>query len=498
LEVDIVGRPKHLWSIYNKMRKQELNIEEIYDLTAVRILTNTVSDCYVALGIVHDTYLPIVGKFDDFIAQRKPNLYQSIHTKVYGPRREPLEVQIRTWEMHRTAEFGVAAHWAYKERGEGAKAGQDAFERKMAFLREQLFNWQQDAKDSSDFLRSVTTDLFTDQVFVFTPKGDVIDLPAGATPIDLAYRIHTTLGEHYAGARVNGKMVPLTHEFKNGEICEVITRPQATPSLDWLNYAKSSHARSKIKGYFRRLRYAENIERGRALLIEELHRQGQSTEPLKDIKRMTEIAKSLNKETPDDLYAAIGFGDVTLGMVYNRVRGAAEQQRKQKTEAHSNKLQVADVDGVALSLARCCLPLPGDEIIGYVSRGKGIILHREGCPNVLHARRTPTDASRLTDIDWSPPESTRFETGIIMEVFDRVGLLNDVTNTFAENQTFILGINTRSDATRGTATMRIDFRSPSVEYVQNLIRKLQSLGDVVAIYRLGAGASEPDPVPITT
>ena len=496
LKAEIEGRPKHLWSIRNKMQSQDLSLEEILDLTAIRIFTDTEGDCYRALGIVHSTYMPIPGKFDDYIAKRKSNLYQSIHTKVFGPHGDPLEVQIRTWEMHKTAEFGVAAHWAYKERGEGAKAGKDETERKLAFLRTQLFNWQQDAKDSSEFLQTVTTDLFSDQVFVFTPKGDVIDLPAGAGPIDLAYRIHTNVGEHCVGAKVNGRMIPLTYQFANGDICEILTRPQALPSLDWLKLARSSHARSKIKNYFRRLRYADNIERGRAMLIEELQRLSYPTDVLKDAKRMQEIAKSQNKETLEDLYAAIGFGDTALGSITYRLRpesGEAEK-RPSKTGVSGGKLQIESIDGVALSLARCCLPLAGDEMIGFVSRGKGIVLHREGCPNIHYARKS--DPERLTEIHWTPPTNKTYETGIVLEVFDRVGLLNDVTHTFAENKTFIVGIQTRSDALKGTAIMRIDFNSPSVEFLNILINKLQNLGDVVSIHRLGAGAAEAAPMAI--
>jgi GTP pyrophosphokinase len=267
IEAEIQGRPKHLWSIYNKMRKQELDFDDIYDLIALRVITNTVGDCYNALGIVHEVWLPIPGKFDDYIAKRKSNLYQSLHTKVYGPRGEPLEIQIRTWEMHRVAEFGVAAHWAYKEKGEQARAGAD-FDRKMAFLRQQLFDWQQDAKDPNEFLRSVASDLFADQVFVFTPKGDVIDLPAGATPVDFAYRIHTDLGEHTAAAKVNGKIVPLSYKFANGDIASIVTRPSANPSLDWLSFVKTSHARSKIKSALPQAALRENLVRGREMLQE--------------------------------------------------------------------------------------------------------------------------------------------------------------------------------------------------------------------------------------
>jgi GTP pyrophosphokinase len=503
MDPEIQGRPKHLWSIYNKMRKQEIDFDDIYDLIALRVITDTVAECYAALGTVHELFLPIPGKFDDYIAKPKSNLYQSLHTKVYGPRGEPLEVQIRTWEMHRLSEFGVAAHWAYKEKGEGAKAGggKNDFDRKLAFLRQQLFDWQADSKDSTGFLRSVVSDLFTDQVFVFTPKGDVIDLPAGATPVDFAYRVHSDVGEHAAAAKVNGKIVPLSYRFQNGDICSIVTRPQANPSLDWLNFAKSSHARSKIKGYFRKLRYGENVIKGRDALEAELKAASLPTEIIRDAKRMLPVAQAMNKESAEDLYAAIGFGDTALGVVVTRLKQELatdhdEGEIKIGRARHGNraKLSIAPggVDGVAISRAKCCLPLPGDAVVGYVSRGKGMVLHRDGCVNVANWRAT--EPERLVEVDWQPAENARFETGIIIETLDRVGLLRDVTEIFSENRTFILGINTRSAKDAGTAIMRIDFESASVDHIETLIRKLHSLEDLLAIHRLGVGAEEPAPV----
>jgi GTP pyrophosphokinase len=504
MEAEIQGRPKHLWSIYNKMRKQEIDFNDIYDLIALRVITSSIPDCYAALGIVHELYLPIPGKFDDYIAKRKANLYQSLHTKVYGPRGEPLEIQIRTWEMHRISEFGVAAHWAYKEQGEAAVAGRDDFDRKMSFLRQQLFDWQHDAKGSGDFLRSVVSDLFTDQVFIFTPKGDVVDLPLGAGPIDFAFRIHSDVGEHCVAAKVNGRIVPLTYKFQNGDICSIVTRPNANPSLDWLALAKTSHAKSKIKGYFRKLRYAENVIRGRDLLQEELAKQNIPTEILKDSKRLLPVAQSLNKEAVEDLFAAIGFGDTPLGVVITKLRNETEVEKETtiaeldeggikigRKPSGQGKLSIAPggVDGVAISRAKCCLPLPGDMVVGYVSRGKGMVLHREGCANVANWRLR--EAERLVDVDWEAADGARFETGVVIETVDRVGLLRDVTEIFSENRTFILGINTRSDKMKGIAILRIDFESASVDHINNLIRKLHSLEDLLAVHRLGVGAEEP-------
>jgi GTP pyrophosphokinase len=529
-DVEIQGRPKHLWSIYNKMKKQELDLSELYDLIALRVIVGerrndsdtseeatareraSIAQCYAAIGIVHTVFMPLAGKFDDYIARTKPNLYQSIHTKVSGPHGQPLEVQIRTWEMHRVAEFGVAAHWAYKERGEGAKAGDNEFERRMAFLRQQLFDWQQDSKDSSQFLKSVVSDLFTDQVFVFTPKGDVIDLPAGATPVDFAFRIHSDVGEHLAAAKVNGKIVPVSYEFQNGDICSVVTRPQAKPSLDWLQLAKSSHARSKIKHYFRRLRFDDNVANGHSSIYEELGRHGLPQEILKDHKRMQDIALQLNKISPEDLYAAVGFGDVALGSLINRLRHEIESSAppapaadgsipvpiKRRGYSTESKLAIAPggVNGVEIKRAGCCLPLPGDEVIGYISRGRGIMLHREGCINVVNFRNDESERQRLTAVDWQPSENSRFETGVILESIDRVGLLRDVTEVFSENKTFILSINTKSNVSSGTAILRIDYQAASVEYAETLMRKLRGLEDMLAVYRLGVGAEEA-PAPVT-
>ncbi|MBC7808569.1 MAG: bifunctional (p)ppGpp synthetase/guanosine-3',5'-bis(diphosphate) 3'-pyrophosphohydrolase [Akkermansiaceae bacterium] len=506
MKPEIQGRPKHLWSIYNKVKKNELEVGDLYDLIALRVVVDTVQECYAALGVVHELYLPIPGKFDDYIAKIKPNLYQSLHTKVYGPHGEPLEVQIRTWEMHRIAEFGVAAHWAYKEKGEGAKnaGGKYDFDRKMAFLRQQLFDWQQDAKDSSEFLRGVVSDLFTDQVFVFTPKGDVLDLPTGATPVDFAYRVHSSIGEHAAAAKVNGKIVPLSYKLQNGDICVIVTRPQANPSLDWLLFAKSSHARSKIKSHFRKLRYGENVIKGRELLASEMAHQNLPVEILRDHKKMAVHAQAMNKESVDDLFASVGFGDTPTGVVITRLKNEISVERDEgeiklgRKFGGGGKLAIAPggVDGVAINRAKCCKPLPGDHLVGYVSRGKGMVLHRDGCANVTNWR--VKEPERIVDVDWGAGENAKFDTGILLESVDRVGLLRDVTEIFSENRTFIVGIHTSSDKGAGTARMRIDFESSSVEHVQGLIRKVQNLQDMIAVYRLGVGAeerSEPSPSP---
>src|SRR5215470_11542988 len=300
------------------MLKQELDFQELFDLVALRVIVHTRQECYHALGVVSALWTPIHGMYSDYIARSKSNMYQSLHIKVIGPRGKPLEVQIRTWEMHRTAEFGVAAHWAYKEKGEGGKAS-DQFERKLTWLRQQIFDWQADSRDSGEFLRSVTEDLFTDQVFVFSPKGDVIDLPAGATPIDFAYRIHSDVGNHTVGAKVNGKMVTLSYQFKNGDYVEIITRSNSVPSRDWLALAKTSHARSKIKAYFKKLLHSENVQHGREKLASEAERLGIDPHILLKEETLKALAPLFNVPSDEELLAAVGYGTVAAGAVIHKL-----------------------------------------------------------------------------------------------------------------------------------------------------------------------------------
>jgi len=502
IQAEFQGRPKHLYSIYNKMKSQGLDIDEIYDLIALRVIVPTVADCYHALGIAHQVWMPLPGRFDDYIAKTKSNGYQSLHTKVIGPTGEPLEIQIRTTEMHRTADFGIAAHWQYKEGGATGKkraAGDKGFDKKMTLLRQQLFDWQSDSKEPGEFLRSVVGDLFTDQVFVFTPKGDVLDFPLGATPVDAAYRIHSDLGQHCAGAKVNGKIVPLTYQFKNGDIVEILSRTSASPSLDWLASAKTSHARTKIKGYFRKLRYSANVARGRELLQKELERLHLDWRVLLAPETLAKIADGLNHHSPDDLLAAIGYGDAAVGSVVTRLRGLTPEAPHEATRSfdrmagkpvNSGKLQVGgDLEDVAIVRAKCCQPVPGDDVAGYMTRGKGIALHRHGCANVAHYQQT--EPERLIEIDWQPSDPTqRYSTDIKIELVDRIGLLEDIGKLFSEAKTFIQAIRTRSHPDH-TAVMQISFDAINTDHIQSMIVRLQRLTDVMDIHRLGANE---DPV----
>lgn len=478
----IQGRPKHLWSIYQKMLKQEIPFEGIYDLTALRVIVHTVPECYQALGIVHDLWIPIPGMFSDYIAHPKSNMYQSLHTKVLGPGNEPLEVQIRTFEMHRTAEFGVAAHWRYKEGGTA-----DEFERKLAWLRQQMFEWQTDSLDSGDFLRSVTNDLFADQVFVFTPKGDVIDLPAGSTPVDFAYRIHSDIGDTCVGAKVNGRIVPLNTQLKNGDIVEIIRRTGASPSLDWLSFVKSSHARSKIKAYFRKLRREENILLGRELLEKEADRLGR--EPLKEeeIKKAVELFSLASEE---DLLAAVGAGNISPAAVFHRIQPIASSETAVPTEAGplgEGRLDISagGVAGILVRRAKCCQPLPGDAVVGYVSRGRGLVLHRDDCPNVQLYRKQEPD--RIIAVDWKYNPSERYQATLKITAMDRVGLLNDISAVFAEEKTNIQSARVSSDPKKRIAVLELTLDVPNTEVLNQLIIKVGKLSDVLEVYRVTGG-----------
>lgn len=486
IEAVIQARPKHLWSIYQKMLREKVDISEIYDLSAVRVIVNRVGECYHALGLVHDLWMPIPERFSDYIAKPKSNMYQSLHTKVIGPRGEPLEVQIRTWDMHRVADFGVAAHWQYKER---MRSG-DEFERKLSWLRQQLFDWQSDSKDAGEFLHSVINDLFTDQVFVFTPRGDVIDLPAGSTPVDFAYRIHSDVGNHCVGGKVNGRIVPLTYKFNNGDIVEVITRSNAQPSLDWLAFVKTSHARNRIKGFYRKAHYTENVTKGHEMLERELERLGHEPKELIKASDITAVAKALNLQSEDDLYAAIGYGHVALGSVVNRLK----MPEPQKPEAlvieapkstGKSKLAVT-LDGVKnlmITRAKCCAPLPGEEVVGYVSRGKGVSLHSITCPNVAAYRAS--EPERLVDINWVETNGERYPTDLSIRALNRMGLLSEITALFSESKTNITGAKVKTLADK-TANIDLTVDLPNVEALNDIMLKVGSLSDVLKIERVAA------------
>jgi guanosine-3',5'-bis(diphosphate) 3'-pyrophosphohydrolase len=498
IHAQVKGRPKHLYSIYNKMQQQGLEFSDLFDLTALRVIVHTRAECYHALGVVSATWTPIPGMYTDYIAQSKTNLYQSLHIKVTGPSGRPVEVQIRTWEMHRTAEFGVAAHWQYKEGGKVS----DQFERRLAFLRQQMFDWQNDSKNSREFMQNIADDLFSDQVF---------DLPVGSTPVDFAYRIHSNVGQHCVGAKVNGRMVPLSFrfdytnpEFKNGMTVDIITRPSAAPSRDWLAFVKTSHARTRIRSYFRRLNRDENILKGREMLEKELAHQverdakswGEDPRSLIKDESLRAIATSFNILTDDelrdkDLLAQIGQGTIAPSTVLNRLKPPpvpSDELHVSGTRADDRKLQIRaggmDAENVEFRRSRCCLPIPGDEVIGYVTRGRGMALHRRECPNAKDALEHEPD--RCMSVAYIGNEGQVFQVYLIIETVDRTGLLADVSNTFAENKTFITSVKTQSHRDR-TATLEVAIEVRDTEHLKTIIGKVHALPDILNIHRAGPG-----------
>ncbi|HLH81569.1 MAG TPA: bifunctional (p)ppGpp synthetase/guanosine-3',5'-bis(diphosphate) 3'-pyrophosphohydrolase [Chthonomonas sp.] len=498
IDAQVMGRPKHLYSIYNKMRQQGLDFTQLYDLIALRVIVPTRPDCYHALGVVSALWAPIPGMFSDYIAQPKSNMYQSIHIKVIGPKGTPLEVQIRTWEMHRTAEFGVAAHWQYKE---GGKAN-DQFERRLAFLRQQLFDWQNDSKDSGEFLRNITEDLFTDQVFVLTPKGDVIDLPAGSCPIDFAYRVHSEVGDHCVGAKVNGRLVPLSYQFRNGDTVEIITRPGATPSRDWLAFVKTSHARAKIKNYFKRLHHRENVQRGRDLLEKELanqlerdpHRWGENPRDLLKDESLRSVAASFNVPSEIELLASIGYGTIAPLTVLNRLRPVAPTEGEGAglavsipiggKRASEEKLHIVagglDTENLLFRRSRCCLPIPGDDVIGYITRGRGMALHRRECPNARYYLANEPD--RCVPVEYVGNDGQVYQVYLTIVCLDRTGLLADIGSVFGENKTNITALRTQSHRDK-TATLELAIEVRNTEHLDDIIKKVYAIGDILDVHR---------------
>lgn len=476
----INGRPKHLYSIFNKMVKQGVPFEEIYDLLALRIIVDEQPQCYLALGLVHELWLPMPGLFYDYIAMPKPNGYQSLHTKVIGPGGDPLEIQIRTRRMHEIAEFGVAAHWTYKE----GQAHNEATE--MTALRKQLFDWSSDSATSSDFLRTVSTDLFSEQVFVFTPKGDVLDLPTGSTPVDFAFRVHTNLGLTTVGAKVNGIMVPLHAALQNGDVVELITRSNAQPSLDWLEYAKSAHARSKIRTYFRKRNRAESEQRGREALEKELRSQGLDPRRFIGDERMNEIARQIRDcESGADVFARIGEGLTSVQSVVERLRGLVkdipeEGLNVQKSKSVEPTVISSGIDNVMLKRARCCMPIPDEDVLGYVTRGRGIMIHRRVCPNAM--RMVEAEPDRLVPIKWHP-DGNLYGVDLRIVCVNRQGLLMDISTIFGESKTNVAAARIRTRPNQ-TAEIDVTIDVTDTKHLRNVMGKIGNFSDVISILRV--------------
>jgi GTP pyrophosphokinase len=482
IQAQVQGRAKHLYSIYQKMQKysaQGKTFNEIYDLLALRVLVDTVSDCYAVLGIVHGLWRPIPGQFDDYIANAKDGVYQSLHTTVMCDGARPLEIQIRTHEMHQLAEYGVAAHWRYKE---GSRPDAHAEER-LSWLR-QLLEWQRDMSHAEDFVESVKTDIFQDQVFVFTPKGEIKDLPAGSTAIDFAYRIHTDLGHHCIGGKVNGRLVALNEPLKNGDVVEVLVgRSSRGPSRDWLNrnlgYVQTHNARQKIRQWFRKQERAENIEKGREALEKELRRLGLTLAQCKD-----ELLRQYKYESLDDLYAALGFGGVSLHQVALRLERylAPEPPRPIPTEAprapaSAAGIQVLGAGDLLTQLGRCCSPVPGDDIIGYITRSRGITVHRRDCFNVIHE----DERERLVDVSWGQTGDL-YPVAVEIEAFDRVGLLRDISTIIAEERVNMVAVSTQERDDRTTA-ISLTLETQGLNQLSRLLSKLETVRGVLSVAR---------------
>ena len=508
IRCEIQGRPKNFYSIHKKMLRDKKELSEIYDLLAIRVLVDSVKDCYGTLGIVHSMWRPIPGRFKDYVAVPKSNMYQSLHTTVLSAGGQPLEIQIRTFEMHRISEYGIAAHWRYKESGGSKPAtGSDkGFDAKLSWVR-QLLEWHQDMNDSSDFVNAVKMDIFADEVFVFTPRGDVIDLPVGCCPIDFAYRIHTDVGNRCVGAKVNGRIVPLDHKLSNGDIVEVITSKQANgPSRDWINIVGASDTRNKIKGWFKKERREENIIKGREMLDKEAKRLGYEPKTFASPEKLKEVGNRLRINSDEDLLATLGYGGVTLSSVISKLVDIYKKEQKlnttkdisemlaelkpRKTKAKaSHGILVKGEDGIMVKLARCCNPIPGDPIVGYITRGSGVAVHRADCPNVLS--NNPEEQSRLIEVAWDISLDSVYKVNIFITANDRANLVGDILTITSESKLNIFSMNCKADKNKlATMEFGIDITSlEQLEYIMNRIRRLKGVYSVERIVS-GRGGSK--------
>ena len=509
ISCDVYGRPKHFYSIYRKMKKKNKTFEEIFDLTAVRILVDTVKDCYAVLGVVHTLWKPIPGRFKDYIAMPKPNMYQSLHTTVVGPDGEPLEIQIRTHEMHNIAEYGIAAHWKYKEGISNSK--EDKIEEKLQWLR-QMMEWEKDVKDPHEFMDALKEDVFSSQVYVFTPQGDVIELPAESTPIDFAYRVHTNVGNKCVGAKVDGRMVTLDYKLQNGNIVEILTSSNSPgPSRDWLGIVKTPNAKSRIRQFFKKERREENIERGNSILEREFKKHGLPTTKDSVIdKNMLIIAKKFNQPNVEDLIATVGYGGIMASQVvtklkelYTREMRQAMKEKKASLSEDIEKHNISDaeyskkrkktpsqgiivegLDNILVRFAKCCNPLPGDEIVGYITKGRGVAVHRADCVNV-----NPDDEffkKRMIKVSWDgagKDSNSTFEAEIQIKVVDRRGIVNEITHIVANEKIGLNGINARKGKD-SEVTINLLVEVDGTEQLDYIMNKIKSVPGVERIYRM--------------
>ena len=498
IDSDIEGRPKHFYSIYRKMVNKHKSIEQIFDLTAIRILVNTVKDCYAVLGIVHTIYKPIPGRFKDYIAMPKPNMYQSLHTTVIGSEGKTFEIQIRTFEMHRTAEYGIAAHWKYKSGVTGTDSKDMTFENKLTWLRD-ILEWQKEAVDATEFMEGFKLDLFSDEIFVFTPKGVVINLPAGATPIDFAYKIHTDIGNKCVGAKVNGKIVTLDYKLKTGEIVEILTSSSSRgPNIDWLNIANSNQARSKIKQWLRKARREENLERGKEMLEKECKKQSLLFSDLCKGPLYDKLLKRYHLNNVEEIYVAVGEGELLSSTVISKlkenvVKQVTEEELNKnieeqiaKTERQTKKKQsygvtVKGLNNIMVRFARCCNPVPGDDIAGYITKGRGVSVHRKDCSNfkaIVEKQR-----EKVVDVSWGTEKGTAYVAELEVKAEDRMCLLSDVMLVITDSNLSLLSLNAKSGK-NGVANINIQVKIDNIEQLKELMKKIRRIQGILDVYRV--------------
>lgn len=497
IDSDIDGRPKHFYSIYRKMVTKNKSIEQIFDLTAIRILVNSVKDCYEVLGIVHTIYKPIPGRFKDYIAMPKPNMYQSLHTTVIGPQGKTFEIQIRTFEMHKTAEYGIAAHWKYKE-GDTSDTKGKSFENKLVWLRDML-EWQKETSDAEEFMEGFKINLFTDEIFLFTPKGVVIDLPNGATPIDFAYRIHTDIGNKCIGAKVNGKIVPLDYKLKTGQIVEILTSNSSKgPNMDWLSIAKSNQAKSKIKAWFKKAKKEENINKGKEVFEKELKKQSVHYVDIAKGESYDKFIKRYNINCMDDLYALVGLGAIVASSFIAKLK--EENLSKEEKDKNLNKaieenisknekkkkdtsygVTVKGENNLMVRFAKCCNPVPGDDILGYITKGRGVSIHRKDCGNLNSLIKE--DPQKVVDVSWGTSKGVEYIAEIQVKTEDKSGILSDVMNILMDSKLPLNALNAKS-AKGNLAYINIKIKIDTVEQLKELMKKIKRVPGVLDVYRM--------------
>lgn len=499
VKAQINGRAKHIYSIYRKMAIQNKQFNEIYDLLAVRIIVENIKDCYAVLGVIHTCWKPMPGRFKDYIAMPKANMYQSLHTTVIGPKGDPLEVQIRSEEMNKVAEYGVAAHWAYKE-GKKVVDKSQSMESQLTWFRE-ILEWQNDANDAQEFMESLKIDLFSDTVFVFTPKGDVIELPKGSVPLDFAFRIHTEIGNRCIGAKVNGKMVTLDHRLKTGDIVEVMTSKHSYgPSQDWIKIAQSSHARNKIRQWFKKERRDENVAKGKELVEKEIKKHNIEPKEALTEENLEKVVKKFNFAGEEDMYAAVGYNGITAAQIATRLtekirkKRGLEQEEQSIAEAVSEikhhtttkkktsiGVRVKGIDNLLIRLSKCCNPVPGDEIVGFITKGRGVSIHRSDCLNV----KTDDAKQRLLPVEWesSNYETKNYNVDIEISGYDRRGLLNEVLQAVTETRTNMNAVSGKSDKNK-MATILMTISIHNVDHLQKVVERIKRIKDIYSVRRI--------------